>query len=108
MISITGVFLNTGKAQPGVEPIFDYKTVHYTTVTKELGINCGYCHNMEEMEAPTPMKEMTMSMVELTFKLRDKNGRTITCGFCHNGKAKYLKKARPQNAKDADEAKTGK
>ncbi len=77
----------------------DFKTSHVTTVSKDLGVECGYCHKMDAMNAATPMKDATKDMVELTNKLRDDKGKPITCGFCHNGKAKYLKVVKPENAK---------
>jgi len=77
----------------------DFKTSHVTTITKDLGTECAYCHKMDDMKATTPMKDATKDMVELTNKLRDDKGKPVTCGFCHNGKAKYLKAVKPENAK---------
>ncbi len=94
MVTIT---VNMGKAIS--EDKVDYKTTHVSTTQKDLGIECAYCHKMDDMKASTPMKELTQDMIVLTNKLRDEKGKAIDCAFCHNGKAKYLKAAKPENAK---------
>ena len=92
-------FVNMSKAISEEAKAPDYKTAHVGTISKELGVECGYCHKMDDMKAATPMKDATKDMVVLTNKLRDEKGQAVTCGFCHNGKAKYLKAAKPENAK---------
>tara|TARA_Y100000590_G_scaffold439708_1_gene564113 strand:- start:1035 stop:1400 length:366 start_codon:yes stop_codon:yes gene_type:complete len=66
------------------------------SISKDLGVKCSYCHDMDDKSIETPLKDVTREMIKLTRYLNDvlnveKNDSTkhktfITCWTCHHGK----------------------
>ena len=66
------------------------------SISKDLGVRCSYCHNMDDKSIDTPMKDITREMIKLTKYLNDIlnveipdsiNHKTfVTCWTCHHGK----------------------
>ena len=65
------------------------------SISKDLGVKCSYCHDMDDKSADTPAKEITREMIKLTRYLNellnsDKkdtiNHKThVSCWTCHYG-----------------------
>jgi hypothetical protein len=64
------------------------------TVSSALGVTCDHCHDVTDFAAPTPNKRIANHMAERftsAFQLRD--GATLTCVTCHQGRATFLDRA---------------
>ena len=66
------------------------------SISKDLGVKCSYCHDMDNKSLDTPEKDITREMIKLTRYLNDllnneKEDTTnhvthVTCWTCHYGK----------------------
>ena len=75
------------------------------SITKDLGVKCSHCHNMDDKSLDTPHKEIAREMILLTrqindylhaFQANDEEGKeealTVTCWTCHKGKTEVEQK----------------
>ena len=66
------------------------------SISKDLGIKCSYCHDMDDKSLDTPEKDITREMIKLTRYLNDllnnekedttNHATYVTCWTCHYGK----------------------
>ena len=66
------------------------------SISKDLGVKCSYCHDMDDKSLDTPEKDITREMIKLTRYLnellnnenKDSINHTtyVTCWTCHYGK----------------------
>ena len=66
------------------------------SISKDLGVKCKYCHNMDDKSIDTPHKEIAREMIILTRQInkhlhslqkdKEEGNVTITCWTCHKGK----------------------
>ena len=66
------------------------------SISKDLGVKCSYCHNMDDKSLDTPEKDITREMIKLTRYLNDllnnekedttNHATYVTCWTCHYGK----------------------
>ena len=76
------------------------------SISKDLGVKCSYCHDMDNKSLDTPEKDITREMIKLTNYLNSllNNQFTdststktfITCWTCHYGSLHPSNK-RPEN-----------
>ena len=70
------------------------------SISKDLGVECKFCHDMDDKSLDTPHKEIAREMILLTrqinnylhaFQSNDEEGKeealTVTCWTCHKGHA---------------------
>ena len=67
------------------------------SISKDLGVECKFCHDMDDKSLDTPHKEIAREMILLTRQINDylhafKSNKedevmTITCWTCHKGYA---------------------
>ena len=65
------------------------------SISKDLGVKCSHCHDMDDKSIDTHQKDITREMIKLTRYLNDvlnlvekdhKDYRTlVTCWTCHHG-----------------------
>ena len=65
-------------------------------ISKDLGVKCSYCHDMDDKSLDTPKKDITREMIKLTHYLNDllniekkdtiNHTTYVTCWTCHYGK----------------------
>jgi len=65
------------------------------SISKDLGVKCSHCHNMDDKSIDTPAKDITREMIKLTRYLNtflnkqmtdSTDKRTfVTCWTCHHG-----------------------
>ena len=65
------------------------------SISKDLGVKCSHCHNMDDKSLDTPEKDITREMIKLTKYLNSllnvqfvdssSNRTFITCWTCHHG-----------------------
>ena len=69
------------------------------SISKDLGVKCSYCHDMENKALDNPHKEITREMIILTrtinrhlLSLKDDDEKDtvelVTCWTCHKGNTK--------------------
>ena len=66
------------------------------SISKDLGVKCSHCHDMDDKSLDTPEKDITREMIKLTRYLNNllnvefidstSNKTFITCWTCHHGK----------------------
>ena len=66
------------------------------SVSKDLGVKCKFCHNMNDKSIDPPHKEIAREMIILTRQInkhlhslhkdKEEENVTITCWTCHKGK----------------------
>ena len=66
------------------------------SISKDLGVKCSYCHDMDDKSIDTPLKDITREMIKLTKYLNDilnveipdttHHKTFVTCWTCHHGK----------------------
>ena len=66
------------------------------SISKDLGVKCSYCHDMDDKSLDTPKKDITREMIKLTRYLNDllnnekedttNHATYVTCWTCHYGK----------------------
>ena len=66
------------------------------SISKDLGVKCSYCHDMDDKSLDTPEKDITREMIKLTRYLNDllnnekedttNHATYVTCWTCHYGK----------------------
>ena len=71
-------------------------------ISKDLGVKCKYCHDMDDKSIDTPHKAITRDMIILTQQIneylssfkKDKEDihASITCWTCHKGKTEVEQK----------------
>jgi len=57
-------------------------------ISKALGVECEYCHDMDDMAKDTKPKKISRSMMRMTNQLNQKffkGKHRITCVTCHDG-----------------------
>jgi hypothetical protein len=60
-------------------------------VSTELGVECDYCHDVADFQAPSPSKTIANYMFAHYAVAEEKRGGgVVTCGVCHAGQAKFL------------------
>ena len=74
-------------------------------ISKDLGVKCSYCHDMDDKSLDTPDKEIAREMIILTRQINDylkslstradSTVVTISCWTCHKGKPE-VEKNRPE------------
>jgi hypothetical protein len=75
------------------------------SISKDLGVKCSYCHDMDDKSLDTPDKEIAREMIILTRQINDylkslstkedTTVVTISCWTCHKGKPE-VEKNRPE------------
>ena len=65
------------------------------SISKDLGVKCSHCHDMDDKSLDTSEKETAREMIILTRQINDylfsikkkdeKNDTLISCWTCHNG-----------------------
>ena len=65
------------------------------SISKDLGVKCSHCHDMDDKSLDTPQKDITREMIKLTRYLNDLlnsqsedslQGNTyVSCWTCHYG-----------------------
>ena len=75
------------------------------SISKDLGVKCSYCHDMDDKSLDTPDKEIAREMIILTRQINDylkslstradSTVVTISCWTCHKGKPE-VEKNRPE------------
>ena len=75
------------------------------SISKDLGVKCAYCHDMDDKSIDTPDKEIAREMIILTRQInnflqlqlqqKDEEQVVITCWTCHKGKTD-VEKIRPE------------
>ena len=75
------------------------------SISKDLGVKCSYCHDMDDKSIDTPDKEIAREMIILTRQINDylkslstradSTVVTISCWTCHKGKPE-VEKNRPE------------
>ena len=69
----------------------DVKKYMKEKITKALGVQCDYCHNLDDMAADTPKKKRAVQMLEMVSTINKKcmgGKEEVGCMTCHRGKAK--------------------
>ena len=66
------------------------------SISKDLGVKCSYCHDMDDKSIDTPQKDITREMIKLTKYLNTLLNKQfidstshksfVTCWTCHHGK----------------------
>ena len=75
-------------------------------ISKDLGVKCSYCHDMDDKSLDNPIKDTTREMIILTRQINsylndiNKNSEeksivSVTCWTCHKG-SPHIEKARPK------------
>ena len=77
------------------------------SISKDLGVKCSYCHDMDDKSLDNEHKEITREMIILTRQINDllnlganqdttkKSDLSITCWTCHKGST-HVEKQRPK------------
>ena len=75
------------------------------SISKDLGVKCSHCHDMDDKSIDTPQKDVAREMIKLTNYLNSllnnqfidstSNKTFITCWTCHYGKLEPMSK-RPE------------
>jgi hypothetical protein len=74
----------------GVESQSDKKTI-MKEVSKQLGVQCDYCHDVADFAAPSPNKTIANYMfAHYSVGLQMRGGGFVSCGDCHQGTAKLV------------------
>tara|TARA_Y100000590_G_C15438556_1_gene907956 strand:+ start:443 stop:793 length:351 start_codon:yes stop_codon:yes gene_type:complete len=78
------------------------------SISKDLGVECRFCHDMDDKSLDTPHKEIAREMILLTRQINDylhafeaseedeEKAITITCWTCHKGHAE-VQTLRPES-----------
>jgi len=69
----------------------DVKKYMKERITKALGVQCDFCHNLDDMAAETPKKKRALQMLEMVATINKKymdNKEMVGCMTCHRGKQK--------------------
>ena len=61
-----------------------------SSFTKALGTDCKGCHNGPKFDSPTPNKEIAEKMWDRWVRTLTKDGQTLYCDSCHQGKKEFL------------------
>jgi hypothetical protein len=67
------------------------------TISKALGVQCDYCHDLDAMDKDTKLKEAARKMMKMTAAAnatmkKDGFKEQVTCMTCHAGQKKPAKK----------------
>jgi len=76
------------------------------SISKDLGVKCSHCHDMDDKSLDTPQKDITREMIKLTRYLNDllnsqskdsldTNKKFVSCWTCHYGQLQPASK-RPE------------
>ena len=75
------------------------------SISKDLGVKCSHCHDMDDKSLDSPEKDIAMEMIKLTRYLNEllntqsndtlKNKTYVSCWTCHYGKLEPVSK-RPE------------
>ncbi len=69
----------------------DVKKYMKEKITKALGVQCDFCHNLDDMAADTPKKKRALQMLEMVSTINKKymgGKEEVGCMTCHRGKSK--------------------
>ena len=65
------------------------------SISKDLGVKCSHCHDMDDKSLDTPQKDITREMIKLTRYLNDllnsqsedslQSNTYVSCWTCHYG-----------------------
>ena len=75
-------------------------------ISKDLGVKCSYCHDMDDKSLDNPIKDITREMIILTRQINsylndiNKNSEeksivSVTCWTCHKG-SPHVEGTRPK------------
>ena len=77
------------------------------SISKDLGVKCSHCHDMDDKSLDTPEKEIAREMIILTRQINEyllsiekqdttakKNQTVVSCWTCHKGSLE-VEKQRP-------------
>ena len=75
-------------------------------ISKDLGVKCSYCHDMDDKSLDNPIKDITREMIILTRQINsylndiNKNNKeesvvSVTCWTCHKG-SPHVEEKRPK------------
>jgi Photosynthetic reaction centre cytochrome C subunit len=69
----------------------DVKKYMKERITKALGVQCDFCHNLDDMAADTDHKKRAFQMLEMVAGINKKymaGKELVGCMTCHRGKQK--------------------
>tara|TARA_B100001758_G_C18359112_1_gene584576 strand:+ start:1187 stop:1531 length:345 start_codon:yes stop_codon:yes gene_type:complete len=76
------------------------------SISKDLGVKCSYCHDMDDKSLDNPIKDISREMIILTRQINtylneinkneeNKSVVTVTCWTCHKGNP-HVEEERPK------------
>jgi len=82
------------KKLPPIESLLaNQKRDLMNTFTKAVGAQCKTCHDMDHLDAPTPMKKLTARMWnEWVRGVTFEDGSLVYCDSCHQGRLEFLER----------------
>ena len=96
ILLLSFIFSNTFKNVKVLE--IDSRTEmkkYMKSISKDLGVKCSHCHDMDDKSIDTPQKDITREMIKLTKYLNSllntqfidssSNKTFVTCWTCHYG-----------------------
>ena len=107
ILVLSFIFSNTFKNVKVLE--IDSRTEmkkYMKSISKDLGVKCSHCHDMDDKSIDTPQKDITREMIKLTKYLNSllntqfidstSNKTFVTCWTCHYGNLEPVHK-RPED-----------
>jgi len=76
------------------------------SISKDLGVKCSYCHDMDDKSLDNPVKDIAREMIILTRQINsylndinkneeEKSVVSVTCWTCHKGNL-HVEEERPK------------
>ena len=76
------------------------------SISKDLGVKCSYCHDMDDKSLDNPVKDIAREMIILTRQINsylndinkneeEKSVVSVTCWTCHKGNP-HVEEERPK------------
>ena len=76
------------------------------SISKDLGVKCSYCHDMDDKSLDNPVKDIAREMIILTRQINsylndinkneeEKSEVSVTCWTCHKGHP-HVEEERPK------------
>ena len=77
------------------------------SISKDLGVKCSYCHDMDDKSLDNPVKDIAREMIILTRQINsylndinkneeEKSVVSVTCWTCHKGDP-HVEEERPKD-----------
>ncbi len=97
LVLLGGFLLSTLPAQGGFKDlkVLDFKTekelkAYMKGMSKDLGVKCKFCHDMDDKSADTKHKKIARSMMKMTKNLNENQfswaeEMKVSCWTCHRG-----------------------